>query len=221
MRVLPVGPDALLLDFGSDDDPAAAGDHAWRTLTDARATGALPTITDLVPGAHTLLVQAESGAGVDVLGVRRALRAAAAGLGQPTHPPTVSIPVVYDGADLAAVAAIIGTAPDEVPDLHRHTLWQDRVLGLAPGFGYLSPAGPSGSSHPFAGVGRRPESRPRVPAGSVAIAAGYSAVYPGPSPGGWYLLGHTDIRLWDDRAEQPALLTPGTLVRFVTEGEDG
>ena len=37
MRVLPAGPDALLLDFGSDDDPAAAGEHAWRALSEALA----------------------------------------------------------------------------------------------------------------------------------------------------------------------------------------
>lgn len=219
MRVLPAGPDALLLDFGSDDDPAAAAERAWRALSGARTTGALPTVTDLIPGAHTLLVQYESGSGIDDLGVRRVLRNTAATTGPATGPETVTIPVVYDGADLAAVAAVIGTAPGEVAEIHRRTLWQVRFMGFAPGFGYLTPAGGSPGAHAFDGVGRRPESRPRVPAGSVAIAAGYSAVYPRQSPGGWYLLGHTDIRLWDENAAQPALLTPGTLVQFVA-GDD-
>ncbi len=220
MRVLPAGPDALLLDFGSDDDPAAAGEHAWRALSEALAAGALPTITDLVPGAHTLLVQAESGSGVDDLGVRRALRTATAATGRAAEPDTVTIPVVYDGADLDAVAALIGTGPGEVADIHRRTLWQVRFMGFAPGFAYLTPtAGSSDGPHPFHRIGRRPESRPRVPAGSVAIAAGYSAVYPRQSPGGWYLLGRTGVRLWDETADRPALLAPGTLVRFAAEGD--
>ena len=222
MRVLPAGPDALLLDFGSDDGPAAAGERALRALTDALATGALPTIRDLIPGAHTLLVQAESGGGVDDLGVHRALRSGTDELTTTAGPETVTIPVRYDGDDLEAVADLIGVTAAEVAGIHRRTLWQVRFMGFAPGFGYLVPARSPGavdvSPHPFDDVGRRPESRPRVSAGSVAIAAGYSAVYPRQSPGGWYLLGHTDIELWNADAERPALLAPGALVRFLPEG---
>lgn len=181
-----------------------------------------PRSPDLVPGAHTLLVQAESGSGVDDLGVRRALRTATAATGRAAEPDTVTIPVVYDGADLDAVAALIRDRPRRGRrHPSAHPAWQVRFMGFAPGFAYLTPtAGSSDGPHPFHRIGRRPESRPRVPtAGSVAIAAGYSAVYPRQSPGGWYLLGRTGVRLWDETADRPALLAPGTLVRFAAEGD--
>ncbi|MFM7391457.1 MAG: carboxyltransferase domain-containing protein [Actinomycetota bacterium] len=54
-----------------------------------------------------------------------------------------------------------------------------------------------------------------MPAGSVAIAAGYSAVYPRVSPGGWHLLGTTTVTMWDGTRDVPALLKPGQRVRFV------
>ena len=57
--------------------------------------------------------------------------------------------------------------------------------------------------------------RPRVPAGSVGLAGRYTGVYPSASPGGWLLIGRTDARLFDVSTSPPALLTPGTTVRFV------
>jgi 5-oxoprolinase (ATP-hydrolysing) subunit B len=54
-----------------------------------------------------------------------------------------------------------------------------------------------------------------VPAGAVAIAAGYSAVYPSESPGGWHLIGHTDLVMWDPGHDRPAAIRPGDAVRFV------
>jgi KipI family sensor histidine kinase inhibitor len=64
-------------------------------------------------------------------------------------------------------------------------------------------------------VPRRPTPRSAVPAGSVALADAFTGVYPRASPGGWQLIGHTDLRLWDASREPPALLSPGTAVRFV------
>ena len=85
-------------------------------------------------------------------------------------------------------------------------------MGFAPGFGYLE-APDSGLSVP-----RRDQARTRVPAGAVALAAGYSAVYPRSSPGGWQVIGSTDLAFWDVDRPEPALLRPGTRVRFVEEG---
>jgi len=59
------------------------------------------------------------------------------------------------------------------------------------------------------------DQRSRVPAGSVAVADRWTGVYPTASPGGWQLLGRTDLVLWDVTREQPATLAPGTRVRFV------
>ena len=119
----------------------------------------------------------------------------------------VEIPVVYDGGDLDDVARATGLEPDEV--IARHIGSSFRVDGgFAPGFAV--PCGPRrGLVAAAAG-----DAVHLVPAGSVAIAK-YSAVYPGVSPGGWHLLGTTAARVWDADRVPPALLEPGTEVRFV------
>jgi KipI family sensor histidine kinase inhibitor len=116
--------------------------------------------------------------------------------------------VRYDGPDLAAVAERAGRPEAEV--IARHTAGDYRVAfcGFAPGFAYLTGLDPS--LH----VPRLARPRTRVPAGSVGIAGEYTAAYPRPSPGGWHLLGRTDADLWDLARAEPALLTPGTRVRF-------
>jgi KipI family sensor histidine kinase inhibitor len=57
--------------------------------------------------------------------------------------------------------------------------------------------------------------RPKVPAGSVALAGSYAGIYPTASPGGWRIVGRTETTLFDVRRDPPALLTPGTRVRLV------
>ena len=119
----------------------------------------------------------------------------------------VEIPVVYDGPDLETVAASWGCEVEEVVARHRATEFVSAFCGFAPGFAYLSGLDAS--------VPRLATPRTRVPAGSVALAGAWCGVYPVASPGGWQIIGHTDAELWDPGREQPALLAPGTRVRFV------
>lgn len=126
--------------------------------------------------------------------------------------PTLEIRVRYggrDGRDLEQVAASLGLSPQEVVRRHAGQTYRVFVLGFAPGFGYLGPL-PSELRLP-----RRAEVRPRVPAGSVAIAGEQTAIYPFETPGGWHILGRTELALWDPAADPPALLRPGGRVRFV------
>ena len=81
--------------------------------------------------------------------------------------------------------------------------------GFAPGFAYL------GELPVALQVPRLATPRTRVPAGSVAIAGPMTAIYPQASPGGWRLIGRTDVRLFDPAVRPPARLRPGDLVRFV------
>ena len=120
----------------------------------------------------------------------------------------VVLDVVYDGEDLAAVAAASGLSVDEVIALHSGALYRCDFCGFAPGFAYLS------GLDPLLHLPRRATPRTSVPAGSVAIAGPYTAVYPSASPGGWHLLGRTDATLWDLDADPPSPITPGTTVRF-------
>lgn len=123
-------------------------------------------------------------------------------------PEPVILPAVYDGEDLSEVARSSGLSTDEVVLLHSSATYQVAFCGFMPGFAYLRGL-PSELQLP-----RRDTPRPRVPAGSIAIAAHYCAVYPVDSPGGWHLLGHTDATLFDSSATPPALLVPGATVRF-------
>jgi KipI family sensor histidine kinase inhibitor len=150
--------------------------------------------------------------------LRTAVREATRSLAGPNTQPapgndtqTLEIPVRYggrDGPDLELVAARLGLSSREVIRRHAAGTYRVFVLGFAPGFAYLGPLPPE------LRLPRRAEVRPRVPAGSVAIAGEQTAVYPFETPGGWHILGHTELALWDPTADPPALLRPGGRVRF-------
>jgi len=128
--------------------------------------------------------------------------------------PTVEIPVRYDGPDLDATAVALGCDVGVLVAAHSGQTWSVAMMGFAPGFGYLVPDGEP--LVPWSLVPRLDRPRSRVPGGSVAVAAGMSAVYPAPMPGGWRLLGTTDVTLFDSAADaEPTLLHPGDRVRFV------
>lgn len=128
------------------------------------------------------------------------------------EPRTVTLDVRYDGPDLAEVAQACGVSAEEVVRRHLAATYEVGFLGFAPGFAYLLGGDPSLQPP------RRASPRERVPAGSVALAGEYSAIYPSASPGGWHLLGACDAVLFDlDRAE-PALLQTGTRVRLREAG---
>lgn len=119
------------------------------------------------------------------------------------------VAVRYDGEDLAELCASTRLSPAELIARHQAASWQVAAVGFAPGFGYLRCP-----DSIFARVARRADPRPRVPAGSVALAAGMCAVYPAATPGGWQLLGTTDVELFDPAMDEPALLRVGDLVVF-------
>ena len=130
----------------------------------------------------------------------------------PEHTERLAIPVIYDGPDLAAVAATCEMSAEAVVRRHREARYTVAFLGFAPGFAYLI------GGDPQLRPGRRDEPRERVPAGAVAIAGEYSAVYPRASPGGWQILGHTELAMFDPDRDPPALAAPGTAVRFSEAG---
>ncbi|KJK57541.1 allophanate hydrolase [Saccharothrix sp. ST-888] len=165
----------------------------------------LPEITEIVPAARTVLL--------DGVAARPLLLRTLAGWAIPLHPPAegplVEVPTVYDGADLAEVAALWGVSPQAAVRIHSAPEYRVAFCGFAPGFGYLT-----GLPERYE-VPRRETPRSSVPAGSVALAGQFTGVYPSASPGGWQLLGRTALTLWDIRREPPALLAPGVRVRFV------
>lgn len=121
----------------------------------------------------------------------------------------VEIPVRYDGQDLDEVAKLSCLSKSEVIELHGSTTFTAAFAGFAPGFMYCTGL-PEVLQLP-----RRSTPRVQVPAGSLAIADTYTAIYPLNSPGGWNLIGTTDVQMFDASAKQPSLLLPGDRVRFV------
>lgn len=201
MRIHPVGAHALLLDC---DDPAQV--EAWRAeLWRRRAAGDLAAV-EIVPAAATVLLDGvpdPEATAARIAGWTPGTGVTAAGTAE------VEVPTEYDGADLPAVAAHWGVEVPAVVDRLRRTEFRVAFCGFAPGFAYLT-----GLPADLA-VPRLATPRTRVPAGSVALAGPYAGIYPAASPGGWLLVGRTELVLFDPHADPPARLTPGTRVRLV------
>ena len=210
--IRPAGDAALLLEIAADAGDDQPAENVAARLAAAIRAAELPGVIDVVPGAATVLVSHErdsQAAG----GLAARLRAL---VGAPLPPapvaantPELVLDTVYDGPDLAEVAALAGLRTAEVIARHSAAAYRVGWLGFSPGFGYLTGLDPA-----LAAVPRLASPRVSVPAGSVAIAGGLAAAYPAASPGGWRLLGRTDAALWDPGRDPPALLSPGQRVRF-------
>jgi KipI family sensor histidine kinase inhibitor len=226
-RVEHFGDAALLVVLGERVD-RAVNDRVHRLAfgLDLRAAR-LPGLGVTVPAYASVLVPFDPSvlAEADVRGViEDALRAAgeavaakkpaaapepatAADLGPVTH-----VPVRYggaDGPDLAEVAVRTGLSEDDVVRLHAGAEYRVFCMGFVPGFPYL------GMLPEELALPRRSTPRLRVPAGSVAIAGRQTGIYPSDTPGGWHVIGRTDLSAWDPHRDPPALLEPGARVRFV------
>ena len=213
-RVVPFGDRALVVELGGGGDPdvdrlAHAVAAAIRADVDGGWGCPVPAYDTVLVTFDPLLTTAEAAV----------TRLEALARGSPTADPLtdreiapLEIPVRYggaDGPDLDEVAKRLGLRPAEVVDTHAAGRYRAYFLGFAPGFAYLGPL-PEALAVP-----RQPRPRTRVPAGSVAIAGLQTAVYPSAMPGGWNLIGRTDLAVWDPQRDPPALLRPGTVVRFV------
>jgi KipI family sensor histidine kinase inhibitor len=211
------GDQALLLDFDSTAEVL--------TWCDALRQADLLGVLDIVPAARTVLLklaghryQAATRARLDGLRVERSAtfpgRFAPAGrtidadTAATGRRADVTIDVVYDGEDLDEVARLTGLSPDQVVAAHTAAPMRVGFGGFAPGFAYL--VGGDERLH----VPRRAEPRVHVPVGSVGLAGEFSGVYPRETPGGWQLIGRTDVVLWDVERDPPALLLPGSWVQF-------
>lgn len=199
MRVLRCADAGLLVELDDLD--------SVRALHSALAADLPPGVLGLVPAARTLLLQLDP-RGADVPEVERAVRRTRPARGREQEGELLRVPVVYDGADLSEVARLTGLSEREVVGEHTARAWTVVFGGFAPGFGYLA-----GGSDRLE-VPRKQESRTRVPAGSVGLAGEFSGIYPSPSPGGWQLIGRTELPVWRVDRDPPALLRPGVRVRF-------
>ncbi len=170
---------------------------------------------DLVRSGMTTVLVESTAPDADLLGrVESVLDSVPAGVdAEVSRGRTVDIVVEYDGPDLALAAAALGLTADELVSAHGLQSWRVAMMGFAPGFGYLVPEGDAVVD--WSALARRDDPRALVPPGSVAIAAGMSAVYPAAMPGGWHLIGRTQVEIFVAERSAPALLAPDDVVRFL------
>jgi KipI family sensor histidine kinase inhibitor len=206
-RVRWVGDRALLCTFGGD---VAEANRSALACAEAIAAVASKDVEDVVPGARSVLVIFRSGA-EPAASVRKLLDRESWPSAR-REGRTVEIPVRYggyDGPDLAAVARVAGMTEDGVIRAHSAPFYVVGFIGFSPGFPYLI-----GMDERLA-TPRLDAPRPRVDPGSVGIGGAYTGIYPSATPGGWRLIGRTDVELFDPERRQPSLLMPGDRVRFV------
>lgn len=210
VRVLPVGDAAVSVEFGRALDPALAS--RVRALDAHIAAAPFDGLRETVPTCRALLVIYDPRA-IGFAALRDELRRRASVAPEADRPgATHVVPVRYggdDGPDLAEAARACGLRPAELVARHAAAEYTALMLGFLPGFAYL------GLLPPELELPRRATPRPRVPAGSVAIAGRQTGVYPAASPGGWHLIGRTRVRLFDPWRDPPARVRAGDRVRFV------
>lgn len=210
LTVAPLGDRALLLMLPGPAEHANSRIAAIaHLLLEESRREARRVVLDVTP-AMTSLAAFFDPAATSAAEIERRLRdaAARAHAREDLSPRVQTVPVTYDGPDLAEAATRLGIGTAELIRRHSARTYRVRFLGFAPGFAYLGPLDP-GLVLP-----RRGEPRPRVPAGSVAIAGDQTAVYPFETPGGWHLIGRTPIVPFDTDRDPPSLFAAGDEVRF-------
>jgi KipI family sensor histidine kinase inhibitor len=203
------GESALLVDFGSSVGKELS--LAILSLSEHLDKAAIPGMRESIPAFSTLTIFYDPLALPKEELVRQVEVTCQSARAGAASGRVWTIPVLYGfstGPDLPEVAAQTGLSQENVRELHSAQTYHVYMLGFLPGFGYL------GDLPKELQLGRRQTPRARVPAGSVAIAAEFTAIYPLESPGGWHLIGYTPIPLWDMARMKEPLLCPGDSVRF-------
>jgi len=200
MRILPSGTTALLVELDGLDDVLGLYDGFLDNMPHG--------VVDVVPAARTLLVVTDPAA-TTLTAVADAVRRTTASREQRQSGELLEVPVTYDGDDLEEAARLLDCDTAELVRRHTADEWSVAFCGFVPGFGYLT------STTWQQDVPRRSSPRKKVPPGSIGLAGEFSGVYPRESPGGWQLIGRTDLVVLDLSRDPAALLRPGVRVRFV------
>ena len=217
MRFLPLGDTGVLIRVGSGIDEETQ--RAVRSVVAAIDAHPPPGVTDVVPAYDSIAVFHDGSSeraphATAFAALCAALRdriATASAQPAPDESRLIEIPVRYGGEhgpDLESVASHAHISTARAIELHTGAEYRVAMIGFAPGFPYLSGL-PAELETP-----RRATPRTLVPAGSVGIAGMQTGIYPLATPGGWQLIGRTDVRLFDAAADPPSLLRIGDRVRF-------
>lgn len=213
----PLGDSAILIQLGDAIDPALnARVHALSAFLQS-----IPAVIETVPAYCTILVHYDPLA-TTYNQIKNLIEEKISLLDESTHRPSrrLEIPVLYGSASgpdastrlstsLDLVATTLALSPSELIRLHSDREYIIYMMGFTPGFPYM------GILNERLTLPRLSTPRTRVPAGSVAIAGSQTGIYPVDSPGGWHIIGHTPLKLFDPLSENPFLFAPGDMVKFV------
>jgi inhibitor of KinA len=211
VRCLPAGDCALIVEL--DDAIGAELNRRLRALEWLLGEGRLAGVTETVPSFRSLLVYYDP----QVIGYPALCAAVEARVGQTARTPaprtrSIEIPCCYRdpalGFDLQAVAARLGMDVETLIEVHSAAEYLVYFIGFAPGQPYLT-----GLPAPLA-IPRLESPRTKTPAGAVGIGGTQCCIYSVQSPGGFWILGHTPVRVYDPEAATPILLEPGDRLRF-------
>ncbi|EOV0675844.1 5-oxoprolinase subunit PxpB [Cronobacter dublinensis] len=177
---------------------------------------AVPAVVEVIPGMNNITVMLREPGTMALDAIERLQRWWEESEAILPDARRIEIPVVYGGdggPDLADVARHAGLSEKQVVEKHSQVEYVVYFIGFQPGFPYL------GGLAPELATPRRAEPRLSVPAGSVGIGGSQTGIYPLPTPGGWQIIGHTPLALFNPQKNPPGLLAPGDTVRFVPQPE--
>jgi KipI family sensor histidine kinase inhibitor len=198
-RLLPASQNTILVEYPDLDTVLA---H-FAALEQEK----IPGVVELIPAAQTIMVRFDPRV-TSASTLAETIRSVPLADNEVARPDPVTIDVVYSGEDLAEVATALDISEEELIERHTAANWFGAFAGFAPGFVYCV------GDDPILNVPRRRSPRTRIPAGSVALASNFSAIYPRESPGGWQLIGQTAQPMWDLERDPPAAILPGQPVTY-------
>jgi inhibitor of KinA len=206
MTVRPFGDRAFLIELEQRIDPSIV-DSARAIADDWERRG----FGEAIPAYASVVVTFDPARASwpDAARAATALAGSPPAAGAPVAGRLIEVPTVYDGPDLADTAARSGLSIDALIALHSGREYRALFLGFMPGLAYC------GMLDPRIDAPRLSSPRARVPSGSVAITSGQTIVYPVDSPGGWRLIGRTDVPVFRPERVPASLIGVGDRLRFV------
>jgi len=212
-KIVPLGDSAVLVQFGNQIDVTI--NRRVHALAALIAASPLDGIIGTVPAYGTLLIHYD----LLILTYTQVSKWIRTKLDQVQDvilkkPRRIEVPVRYGGEygiDLQFVADSHHLSVEDVIRIHSERTYTIYMMGFTPGFPYM------GKLDDLLVTPRLESPRTRVLSGTVAIAGFQTGIYPIESPGGWRLIGHTPLQLFDPKSESPFLFSPGDEVRFIVE----
>lgn len=210
MRIFPLGDSAATIEFGNEISPELNS----RSIALAQSLSETPFagLLEAVPAYASLTVYYDKGTTFDAVKNELENRSSSLAIGYLTGPGIIDIAISISAdtaPDLDRVAEYASLSVDEVLDVFLSRTYRVYMLGFLPGFAYM------GEVDRRISCPRLETPRTKVPKGSVGIAGNQTGIYPLESPGGWNIIGRTDLQMFDPSCEQPCLVKPGDEVRFV------